>query len=203
MPVRRQPGLQPTAAASRRPASPRSARHRSGGLMPDRTTSSTGRSRSARRARRPRAVSKPGLPSRRARRPRSRGRRGGLIYWLAECPHWQRQPQLSRSLKHFVRGLTDTAHPLLVHIIPIRRCNIDCGYCNEYDKVSQPVPTDQMLARIDHLARPRHVGRLVQRRRAAAAPRPRRADPPASAPRHDGRPHHQRLLPCRRSGSKG
>jgi MoaA/NifB/PqqE/SkfB family radical SAM enzyme len=59
----------------------------------------------------------------------------------------------SRAIKHFVRGLTDTSHPLLVHIIPIRRCNIDCGYCNEYDKVSQPVPTDQMLARIDHLAR--------------------------------------------------
>ncbi len=57
-----------------------------------------------------------------------------------------------------MRGLTDTAHPLLVHIIPIRRCNIDCGYCNEYDKVSQPVPTDQMLARIDHLA---HLGTSV------------------------------------------
>jgi MoaA/NifB/PqqE/SkfB family radical SAM enzyme len=59
----------------------------------------------------------------------------------------------SRAVKHFVRGLVDTSHPLLVHIIPIRRCNIDCGYCNEYDKVSQPVPTVEMLARIDHLAR--------------------------------------------------
>src|SRR6476646_8240762 len=58
-----------------------------------------------------------------------------------------------RAVKHFARGLSDTAHPLLVHIIPIRRCNIDCGYCNEYDKVSQPVPTDTMLARIDDLAR--------------------------------------------------
>jgi MoaA/NifB/PqqE/SkfB family radical SAM enzyme len=64
----------------------------------------------------------------------------------------------SRAIKHFVRGLTNTSHPLLVHIIPIRRCNIDCGYCNEYDKVSQPVPTDQMLARIDHLA---HLGTSV------------------------------------------
>ena len=59
----------------------------------------------------------------------------------------------SRAIKHFVRGLTDTSHPLLVHVIPIRRCNIDCGYCNEYDKVSQPVPVEQMLTRIDHLAR--------------------------------------------------
>ena len=45
-----------------------------------------------------------------------------------------------------------TAHPLLVQIIPIRRCNIDCGYCNEYDKVSAPVPTDVMKRRIDKLA---------------------------------------------------
>src|SRR3954470_6074965 len=58
----------------------------------------------------------------------------------------------SRAIKHFVRGLTDTSHPLLVHIVPIRRCNIDCGYCNEYDKVSQPVPTEEMLKRIDKLA---------------------------------------------------
>ena len=57
-----------------------------------------------------------------------------------------------RAAGHFFRGLMDTTHPLLVHIVPIRRCNIDCGYCNEYDKVSQPVPLDSMLARIEHLA---------------------------------------------------
>ena len=58
----------------------------------------------------------------------------------------------ARSLREFVRGLTHTAHPLLVQIIPIRRCNIDCGYCNEYDKVSPPVPTDVMRRRIEKLA---------------------------------------------------
>ena len=57
-----------------------------------------------------------------------------------------------RSAREFFRGLTHTAHPLLVQIIPIRRCNIDCGYCNEYDKVSEPVPTDVMKRRIDRLA---------------------------------------------------
>jgi MoaA/NifB/PqqE/SkfB family radical SAM enzyme len=57
----------------------------------------------------------------------------------------------ARSLREFVRGLTHTAHPLLVQIIPIRRCNIDCGYCNEYDKVSAPVPTPTMKRRIDKL----------------------------------------------------
>jgi MoaA/NifB/PqqE/SkfB family radical SAM enzyme len=58
----------------------------------------------------------------------------------------------SRSVREFVRGLTHTAHPLLVQIIPIRRCNIDCGYCNEYDKVSPPVPADILNRRIDKLA---------------------------------------------------
>src|SRR5580765_7385638 len=57
-----------------------------------------------------------------------------------------------RSAREFARGLVHTAHPLLVQIIPIRRCNIDCGYCNEYDKVSAPVPTEVMKARIDWLA---------------------------------------------------
>ena len=58
----------------------------------------------------------------------------------------------ARSVREFVRGLTHTAHPLLVQIIPIRRCNIDCGYCNEYDKTSPPVPTDVLKRRIDKLA---------------------------------------------------
>jgi MoaA/NifB/PqqE/SkfB family radical SAM enzyme len=58
----------------------------------------------------------------------------------------------TRSAREFVRGLTHTAHPLLVQIVPIRRCNIDCGYCNEYDKTSPPVPTAEMRRRIDKLA---------------------------------------------------
>src|SRR5439155_12028745 len=57
-----------------------------------------------------------------------------------------------RSAREFLRGLTHTAHPLLVQIIPIRRCNIDCGYCNEYDKVSAPVPAAVLKRRIDKLA---------------------------------------------------
>jgi MoaA/NifB/PqqE/SkfB family radical SAM enzyme len=57
-----------------------------------------------------------------------------------------------RSVREFARGLAATDHPLLVHIVPIRRCNIDCGYCNEYDKVSDPIPLETMLARLDKLA---------------------------------------------------
>jgi MoaA/NifB/PqqE/SkfB family radical SAM enzyme len=67
-------------------------------------------------------------------------------------PHFRKVSRRARSVREFLRGLARTDHPLLVHIVPIRRCNIDCGYCNEYDKVSEPVPTDEMLARIDKLA---------------------------------------------------
>jgi MoaA/NifB/PqqE/SkfB family radical SAM enzyme len=57
-----------------------------------------------------------------------------------------------RAGQKFLRGLVNTAHPLLVHIVPIRRCNIDCGYCNEYDKSSPPIPFEVMTRRIDKLA---------------------------------------------------
>ncbi len=39
----------------------------------------------------------------------------------------------------------------MAHIIPIRRCNLACTYCNEYDDFSKPVALDIMLRRIDLL----------------------------------------------------
>jgi len=36
-------------------------------------------------------------------------------------------------------------HAVLVHVVPIRRCNLLCAYCNEFDKHSKPVPLDEML----------------------------------------------------------
>jgi len=54
-------------------------------------------------------------------------------------------------LRGVVKGLFSTRHPLLVHIIPIRRCNLACTYCNEFDDFSKPVPTEEMLRRIDRL----------------------------------------------------
>src|SRR5271154_2064918 len=56
-----------------------------------------------------------------------------------------------RELIGVVRGLACTRHPLLVHIIPTRRCNLACTYCNEYDDFSKPVPTEEMFRRIDRL----------------------------------------------------
>jgi MoaA/NifB/PqqE/SkfB family radical SAM enzyme len=57
-----------------------------------------------------------------------------------------------REIRMIARGLVSTKHVLLAHIIPIRRCNLACTYCNEYDDFSPPVPTDEMLRRIDRLA---------------------------------------------------
>jgi MoaA/NifB/PqqE/SkfB family radical SAM enzyme len=51
-----------------------------------------------------------------------------------------------------LKAVASTDHPLLAHLIPIRRCNLDCTYCNEFDKVSKPVPIEQMLRRVDKLA---------------------------------------------------
>jgi MoaA/NifB/PqqE/SkfB family radical SAM enzyme len=55
-------------------------------------------------------------------------------------------------LKMIVKALGSTKHPILVHIIPMRRCNLDCGYCNEYDDVSKPVPLQEMKDRLSILA---------------------------------------------------
>src|ERR1700740_1547660 len=51
-----------------------------------------------------------------------------------------------------VKGLASTDHPLLAHIIPIRRCNLACEYCNEFDDFSKPVSIETMFRRIDKLA---------------------------------------------------
>src|SRR5947207_14974577 len=57
-----------------------------------------------------------------------------------------------REIQMIVRGLVSTRHVLLAHIIPTRKCNLACAYCNEYDDFSPPVPTDVMIRRIDRLA---------------------------------------------------
>ena len=52
---------------------------------------------------------------------------------------------LAHSLRH---GTT----PVAAHLIPIRRCNLACTYCNEFDDHSKPVPTPDLLHRIALLA---------------------------------------------------
>jgi MoaA/NifB/PqqE/SkfB family radical SAM enzyme len=58
-----------------------------------------------------------------------------------------------RQSRLVARAIKSKHHPILAHIIPMRRCNLSCAYCNEYDKVSDPVPIAEMLRRVEMLAR--------------------------------------------------
>jgi len=57
-----------------------------------------------------------------------------------------------REFSFMAKGLWSKDHPVLAHIIPIRRCNLACAYCNEYDDYSKPVATEVMFGRLDKLA---------------------------------------------------
>jgi len=63
-----------------------------------------------------------------------------------------------RETRMFVRAMQSASHPILAQIVPIRRCNLECAYCNEYDKTSAPVALETMLRRIDRLA---HLGTTI------------------------------------------
>ncbi len=66
---------------------------------------------------------------------------------------WLAATRKAREYAMVARALAHTGHPVLAQIVPARFCNLSCGYCNEYDKVSEPVPLDEMRRRIDHLGR--------------------------------------------------
>jgi MoaA/NifB/PqqE/SkfB family radical SAM enzyme len=57
-----------------------------------------------------------------------------------------------REARMIAAALKSPRRPILVHIVPIRRCNLSCTYCNEYDDFSKPVPPAEMIRRIDQLA---------------------------------------------------
>ena len=52
----------------------------------------------------------------------------------------------------FASAMASAGHPILAQIVPIRRCNLACTYCNEFDKTSAPVPAEVMFRRVDKLA---------------------------------------------------
>src|ERR1700724_535869 len=65
---------------------------------------------------------------------------------------WKAMHRRSRELMMILKGLASTDHPVMAHIIPIRRCNLACAYCNEYDDFSKPVAPDVVISRINKLA---------------------------------------------------
>jgi len=61
--------------------------------------------------------------------------------------------QLQSSARFIGRTLTSRYNPLLAQMVVTRRCNLSCGYCNEYDSDSPPIPLPRLIAQIDHLAK--------------------------------------------------
>ncbi len=76
---------------------------------------------------------------------------------VASTPKFSRRVRAAtrkaREVATVAHALASTDHVVMAQIVPMRFCNLSCAYCNEYDKVSDPVPVDEMLRRIDHLAR--------------------------------------------------
>ena len=58
-----------------------------------------------------------------------------------------------REIGSIASAVADTGHPYMAHIVPMRRCNLACTYCNEYDDFSKPVDIDEMRRRIAHLGK--------------------------------------------------
>lgn len=58
-----------------------------------------------------------------------------------------------RQARLLARAFQFPLQPIVAQIIPTRRCNLSCGYCNEYDRVSDPGPLDELRRRIDRLAK--------------------------------------------------
>ena len=57
-----------------------------------------------------------------------------------------------RAVRQGAWALLHRRHPILAHLIPMRRCNLACAYCNEYDATSAPVPVADMIRRVEQLA---------------------------------------------------
>ena len=65
---------------------------------------------------------------------------------------WKSAHLRVREIGMIGKGLLSTDHPVLAHVIPMRRCNLACAYCNEFDDHSRPVPLETMRERLDRLA---------------------------------------------------
>jgi MoaA/NifB/PqqE/SkfB family radical SAM enzyme len=66
---------------------------------------------------------------------------------------WIGMTRKLRELGSIGSALASTSHPYMAHIVPMRRCNLACTYCNEFDDHSAPVAIEEMECRIDELGR--------------------------------------------------
>lgn len=72
--------------------------------------------------------------------------------WLIAQRRLRAAARRLREARMFARAMHSRHHPIVAQIVPIRRCNLACTYCNEFDAVSAPVPIAEMLRRVDLLA---------------------------------------------------
>ena len=71
---------------------------------------------------------------------------------MALTRHARRLRRRLRQARFFANAMKSPRRPLLAHLIPTRRCNLACTYCNEFDDHSAPVPASDLGRRIDRLA---------------------------------------------------
>ncbi|AHJ64621.1 Radical SAM superfamily protein [Granulibacter bethesdensis CGDNIH4] len=84
---------------------------------------------------------------------RWRGRHNQSGNSMAKLPLSKKLKGLRSGLRFLGLVASSRYNPLLAQVVVTRRCNLACGYCNEYDTFSPPVPLPELLARIDHLAK--------------------------------------------------
>ncbi len=71
---------------------------------------------------------------------------------MSNNPIVRRLEGIGSGARFVAKALSSRYNPLLAQVVVTRRCNLACGYCNEYDDFSPPVPLETLLARVDHLA---------------------------------------------------
>ena len=111
---------------------------------------------------------------------------------ISPPPRQSPAPQPARSRHGRARARFDRPS-LLAHIIPVRRCNLACTYCNEFDDFSKPVATDEMFRRIDKLGALGTAVVTISGGEPLLHPELDNVIRRIRSQRHDCRAHHQRL----------
>ena len=76
----------------------------------------------------------------------------GLVNLVPLTRPFRRTGRRFRQARMLTKAFRFPYRPVAAHLVPVRRCNLSCAYCNEYDDHSSPVPTPDILRRIDRLA---------------------------------------------------
>jgi MoaA/NifB/PqqE/SkfB family radical SAM enzyme len=81
-----------------------------------------------------------------------RGYKRAFVIGLRITRRIRRAGRRYREARMLISALRSKYRPVAAHLIPVRRCNLSCTYCNEFDDHSAPVPTALVFRRIDRLA---------------------------------------------------